>query len=128
MDIYTLTKNLSRTPYFERRLFMSKRITPKLSRFIYKYRPVDLNDATSIERLRDILVKSKLWLSSPEDFNDPFDMSAKFTISGTGLEKRKRLYDLAKKCGVKRKDRDKFVRKTMLTPHHQLEIKIQFNI
>jgi hypothetical protein len=38
---------------------------------LYKYRP--LNDDTSRDRLRSILVGSRLYFPSRLDFNDPFD-------------------------------------------------------
>jgi hypothetical protein len=59
-------------------------------RFLYKYRAVDPKDADSLKRLADVIVESKLWLSSPEDFNDPFDMAATLTYDGTPEEKRVR--------------------------------------
>jgi hypothetical protein len=40
--------------------------------------------------MHEILVESHLWLSSPKDFNDPFDMSAKVIVEGTAQEKRER--------------------------------------
>jgi hypothetical protein len=39
-------------------------------------------------------VRSRFWLSSPVDFNDPFDMSAKFIVIGTPSEKRRRIKEI----------------------------------
>jgi hypothetical protein len=55
-------------------------------RFLYKYRAFDSSDEQSVSRLRDLLIDSDLWLSSPNDFNDPFDMSAAVVMEGTKQE------------------------------------------
>ena len=64
-----LAINLSRRPYLDRRIIL--RTPPNnFPRFLYKYLGPGLKD----EWLRDILIDSKLYLRSPTDFNDPFDM------------------------------------------------------
>lgn len=61
-------------------------------RFIYKYRPLNNNELdVQIKQLRDYVVESKLWLSSPLAFNDPFDMRGSFTFEGTPQSRRKHL-------------------------------------
>lgn len=77
-------------PYFERRVKISRNIEPPPSRFLYKYKSVDETNPTTTDRLRDILVRSRLWLSSPIDFNDPFDMSAKIIAGATPDERLER--------------------------------------
>ena len=54
--------------------------------FLYKYRAFSASDEQSVRRLRDLLIDSDLWLSSPNDFNDPFDMSAAVVMEGTKTE------------------------------------------
>lgn len=67
--------------------YMSKRhmgwhvVHPKLNRFIYKYTSINPNDAKSMAQLEDIICESKFLLSSPEDFNDPFDCPVYIQIS-----------------------------------------------
>lgn len=43
-------------------------------RHFYKYMGISGEDPNSLRNLRTIIVSSNLWLSSPADFNDPFDM------------------------------------------------------
>jgi len=49
--------------------------------FIYKYLNFDSADELSVKKVRDILVESKLYLSAPSDFNDPYDFRAQIEIS-----------------------------------------------
>jgi hypothetical protein len=66
LDMALYLKSL---PYLERRIMLG---SPPNSfpRFIYKYLNPDIKD----EWLRNYLIDSKIYLSSPADFNDPFDM------------------------------------------------------
>lgn len=67
-------------------------------RHLYKYRPLsssNLEEHTT--QLRDYLVESKLWLSSPSAFNDPFDMRGSFIFEGTPQSKRKHLLSKVRK-------------------------------
>jgi Protein of unknown function (DUF2971) len=52
-----------------------------------------------MKHLREIIVGSKLWLSSPKNFNDPFDMSVKFVFDAPVAEKRIRLRKFLKDQG-----------------------------
>lgn len=69
--------------YHESRYFAWHKFRPKLNRFLYRYAALDENNQQSIERIEDVIFRSKLWLSSPKDFNDPFDCEVKIT---TGIE------------------------------------------
>ncbi len=86
-----------------RRIIMRKMRADKklpLPRLLYRFQslrrtvnrkpddPVFLAD--SIERLRIPIVHSLLALRSPTEFNDPFDMCARFEIGGTDHDKRVR--------------------------------------
>lgn len=46
-------------------------------RFLYKFRTTE-----NADRLRSLIVDNMLYLSSPRDFNDPFDMRASLVIKG----------------------------------------------
>jgi Protein of unknown function (DUF2971) len=75
-------------PYFMRRLGIRKHLKPSPPRFLYKFRgsPRDSSLAAKEEflsRLHQIMVDSELWLSSPSDFNDPFDTAGRFKIKGS---------------------------------------------
>lgn len=63
----------SRTPYIQRRQDLWRYARPRLERFTYKYAGINPKSDESIDRARDIIVRSRFWLSSPNDFNDPFD-------------------------------------------------------
>jgi hypothetical protein len=54
----------------------------------------DVTD-TSLDRLRTIVVDSKLRLSSPSSFNDPFDMTAQVVAEGTHDERLRRFTEIA---------------------------------
>ncbi len=91
----------------ERRQFLWNHVQPRLSRFLYKFRVLEPSDNMSLDRMRDIVVRSRLWLSSPVDFNDPFDMSGKFVAEGTVEEKRSRVEGLLKQIGMSQAERDR---------------------
>lgn len=60
--------------------------------YLYRY----LSPEISEERLRDMLVYSRFWLSTSADFNDPFDMTAEVVMNAQVLDKRKRFDQLLK--------------------------------
>jgi hypothetical protein len=90
---------MSRIDYRERR-FLLWRQNPRYPRFLYKFRTLVPSKRDSVDRIRDILVRSRFWLSSPSDFNDPFDMSAKIIVQGTPKEKRTRIEKLLMDQGL----------------------------
>jgi len=121
LSIQQWVSAVNNLPYSERRLVISRSIKPKLSRFIFKYKELDPSNETSVDRIRDVLVKSRLWLSSPTDFNDPFDTSAKLIAISTAGERRKRFNEILKIQGVKYKDREKKIRQLMKNPVDEWE-------
>jgi hypothetical protein len=70
------------------------RFTPPMPLFLYKY--FSSNQPYSRQNLRDVIVGSVLRLSSPNDFNDPFEMAAHFVMTGTEDEKLARYEALAR--------------------------------
>lgn len=84
-------ERLSRMTYAQRRLFLRKNIAPRFPTHFYRYLSVNPDDATAMNRLRDLLVRSDLWLSSINSFNDPFELSVRLDMRGTGAEIRARL-------------------------------------
>jgi hypothetical protein len=68
---------------------------------------VDAGSEQTIDQLRDVIVRSRLWLSSPVDFNDPFELRVSVCSSGTVSTRRKRLDQLLKTNGVPHKKREK---------------------
>lgn len=83
-------------PYFQRRLGVKKYLNPPPPRFLYKFRasPADSTPAARdlyMQRLRQIIVDSELWFSSPSDFNDPFDTMGNFQIKGTKAQRSKHI-------------------------------------
>ncbi|MEM6484621.1 MAG: DUF2971 domain-containing protein [Pseudomonadota bacterium] len=96
-------------PYWEQRLLMWKKIRPRQSRFLYKYRSIDTEDEESLDRLRQIIVDNTLWFSAPLDFNDPFDLAMDFIFEGPAEEVRKRIDQVLKNQSVPFKKRKKRV-------------------
>lgn len=102
----SLIHTINQQPIWKRlKLINSKSQSNPYPRFVYKYRPISLGDLEGqINQLRDYLVESRLWLSSPAAFNDPFDMRGRFTFEGTPQSKRKHLL---KKLNLYRPDLSK---------------------
>lgn len=59
--------------YPKRRQFLWHRVSPRPERFTYRYFPLIPDEDISIDRLKDVISRSRFWLASPRDFNDPFD-------------------------------------------------------
>jgi len=108
--------------YFQRRLEIARNTKPpRLSRFLYKYKSIDEANPTLTDRLRDLLVRSRFWLSSPVDFNDPFDMSAKIVTNATGKERLERVKALVKTHALSYKERERTRKRLMRAPISVLE-------
>jgi hypothetical protein len=61
----------------------------RIPRFLDKFRAApDTSD--SLHSITDIILNSNLWLSSPADFNDPFDMARKMVLDATGVQNHAR--------------------------------------
>ena len=89
-------------PYFTRRLGIRTYLKPPPARFLYKFRasPSDSSSAASDQyvcRMRQIILDSELWLSSPSDFNDPFDTTGSFAIKGTSAKRSSHIKALVQK-------------------------------
>ena len=97
----TLISAVEPLNYRELRHFLWGNVCPRPKRFLYRFREVKPDDPESINRIRQIIVGSQLWLSSPEDFNDPFDMSAEIIVKGTLKERKQRFHEFLK---TQRKD------------------------
>jgi Protein of unknown function (DUF2971) len=123
-SLHEYLEHLTTIPYFYRRLDIKRRI-PALSRFLYKYKSIDRNDDVSVDRMRDLLVRSRLWLSSPDDFNDPFDMSVSMVAKGTAKERRERFINIMKTNGIKYKERMQQVKTYMHEPEGALIKRLQ---
>jgi Protein of unknown function (DUF2971) len=92
-NLEPLFEHLMGLPYRVRRTEIRKRLKYEPPRYLYKFRALErvqhadgrLGDVTdtSLDRLRTIVVDSKLRLSSPSSFNDPFDMTARVVAEGT---------------------------------------------
>jgi hypothetical protein len=67
---------LTGVPEKDRQRFLRKQDWPV---FLYKFKAVDPEKPYILE---DLLVRSQLFLSSPESFNDPFDMRPRVTVDG----------------------------------------------
>jgi len=89
---------------------------PRYPRFQYKYRAPP-SEPKHLDHLRDLAVDSRLWLSSPRDFNDPFDMSAYLSMEGTEEERRARFKNMIDQFSKNdRKGRREELRRFMARP------------
>lgn len=81
-------KELDQQPIFKRRKQLNLRSGNKpYPHFTYRYLP--LTKEKDEKSIRNYLVESRLWLSSPSSFNDPFDMKCGYTFEETFQNKRK---------------------------------------
>ena len=92
----TLIAAIAALNYRELRHFLWCNVRPRPERFLYRFRELNPTDLKSINRIQQIIVGSQLWLSSPEDFNDPFDMSAEIMVKGTLKERKQRFHEFLK--------------------------------
>lgn len=98
LEIDSFIKELNQKPLRERlKLLNSKSQSNAYPRFIYKYRPLMIDNFEQASSLRDYLVESRLWLSTPITFNDPFDMRGRFVFEGNPKVKRNHLISKLKK-------------------------------
>jgi hypothetical protein len=114
-QVEALTRRLETLPYSELRARMRPR-------FLYKFRTLDSSDSTSVDRIRDVIVRSRFWLSSPLDFNDPFDTWAKVVFDGSIQEKRRRLDQVLKQHSLTWNNRQKQLRRTLSKPEEFVAI------
>jgi hypothetical protein len=105
-------------PYLRRRVALWRREN-RSPRFLYKFRALQRPNPSpqagasftdeSIERLRAILVRSLLRLSSPDELNDPFELAARWIIEGTVQERFARFRALTREqipnAGFKERER-----------------------
>jgi hypothetical protein len=128
-----LTSKVARAGYLQRRRYLHLQVAPpRWPRFIYKFRELKRTEPhrdgdpiftpKSINVLRTVLVDSLLWLSSPEDFNDPFDTWVSWTVEGTDQQKMARLRALAEEhlAELTPQQREAGLRNAMQTPHDGL--------
>lgn len=113
---------LMRLDYRARRLWLWRAVwRAKHPRHLYKYRAVEAGDQQSVGELRDMVVESLLWMSSPEAFNDPADLQATWVIEGSATELRSRINALVKELepGLSFKQRERKVLDLMQKPREQ---------
>lgn len=80
---------LDRMSPWERRLQMRRTGVP---RHFYKYRAIPpASDANGRQILESLLLDNKLWLATPNTFNDPFDGKAAYQVKLRGPELREAL-------------------------------------
>ncbi|PTQ76697.1 Protein of unknown function (DUF2971) [Nitrosomonas oligotropha] len=97
-DIDKFLSDLNQQPIHKRRKLLNShgKIKP-YPHFIYKYLPLESTNIDDHKRfLRDYLVESRLWLSSPSKFNDPFDMKCRYVFEGKIEDQRKYLQKIFK--------------------------------
>lgn len=107
---------LRRLSHPARRRVLLKNGSTGIPRFHYKYVAFDVNDPVSIDRLRQLIVDCVLRLSSPSEFNDPYDLSCYTDYTGTPLQMRTRLDKMLKELrpDLDRKARDREISNMLL--------------
>src|SRR5882762_9791202 len=112
--------------YRHRRLYLTKH-QPSYPRFIYKYKAQPKGDTPSVQHLRDLLLDGRFWLSSPRDFNDPFDMTGRVILGVTGKKLRDRVHKLVKthRSGVGWKQRERMEQQLLSRSPEEMEAHVQ---
>lgn len=128
LELEKLLFDISKLGYRERRRYIRKKVSPPPAGFLYKFRTFDPESDKSVNRTRDIIVQSKLWLSAPIAFNDPFDVAATVQIRGTKQDKLQRIKRLLREKGLKEKEIKKIAPIRSAEPDHLLEKNIQESI
>lgn len=65
--------------------------------FVYKYLAFDPANPLSLKKVQDLVVESKLYLSAPSEFNDPYDFRARIILSNDAAEHRAHFRNFARK-------------------------------
>lgn len=92
MDSGKLLQGWMQLPSKERRSRLSSsksRTIEHAPRFLYKYRAVDPDSEDSIQKLRSILVDSRVWMASPSSLNDPQDLDFTFVDNRNPQDRRR---------------------------------------
>lgn len=121
---------LNTASYWDRRKFLRRNVRPNYPRFLYRYRPIDIQRPEWTARLRNVLIDSRLWLSAPIDFNDPFDMTGRVIIEGNGRDVRERIDRLVKRQmpDMRWKDRKAQVERLMRDWPEKMPVTLQASI
>jgi len=124
-----LFAKLDKADYRARRILIRQYIRPAQSRFVYRYRSVlaDPKEPTGIDghsatTLRQIFLDNVLWLSSANDFNDPFDMVGKATAKATLTQRKDKFTRLVniRAASESWKKRQKMIATLLSTSEEQL--------
>jgi len=99
-ELQALISHLETLSHLQRRHEINRIFNPKPPRFLFRFVGFDPEDEISIDRVIDALIRSRLWLSSPEDFNDPFDMGIKIEVAASPKERKQRLINICKSQGM----------------------------
>jgi hypothetical protein len=117
-------RRLEHLGYRDRRKYLRK-MRQHFPRFFYKYIALDPAAAESVDHLRDIIVRSRFWLSAPVDFNDPFDFTIKMIVEGTVLKRRQRWNNILKTQPLTSKERKQKLISLMRKTPEELEKLVQ---
>jgi Protein of unknown function (DUF2971). len=110
--------------YRDRCAFLRQDSVP---RFLYKYRTSLQMDSPLVDRHRDLIVRSQLFLASPARFNDPYDMSVQVVLGGNASEVRKTFDDILKERGVPWQARQKELKQLMRNGIGKIDVQRTYN-
>ena len=111
-DINNFLLKIDQQPIYKRRKLLNlKSQNEPYPHFIYKFLPLTPDKTKDVEHLSNYLVESRLWLSSPASFNDPFGMRCRYIFEGKSLDKRKHLDNRFKMLdpNLPKKEREKII-------------------
>lgn len=96
LESSTFLSSLANIDHRQRRYLLWHRFVPRLGRYCYRYSSLAPTSAESIDRAKDILHRSRFWLASPADFNDPFDCKVHVLNETDPKVKRQKIESLIK--------------------------------
>jgi len=105
-------------PLYRRRKVMRGWGHPSCA-FIYKYLDFSVDNAFSVKKASDLLVSSKLYMSAPSDFNDPYEFQGQFALETDPVKRRKYFERTAKHQIKNKRMRDDAVRKMVARSNEQ---------
>lgn len=107
------------------RIWLARNTKNDYPQFTYKYRATSTGEQQ--KNVQDMLVNGRIWLSSPDAFNDPFDMVINVQFDGTSKVKREAILAKLKKSrpSMTYKERQKTATQFMLRNHKETVQNVQ---
>lgn len=95
-DLLSTINSMRYMPGWQLRRLIRKDSRFPLGNFIYKYLDFNKEDSFSVQKLKTILVDSRIYLSAPSEFNDPYEFIGNYSFNSDPVKRRKHFYRMAR--------------------------------